>query len=152
MKPEREKKIKTYVCASMEVPMETIKVLHNTLRYFEHASQKKKKFFSNFPQTAFFVCFYPISNEMLYILCIKKRLKQNYGGCTTFIFTTIYIIYVFKFTFFFFRLVKIPSFVIIILFYIILLLYLFPIIEIQLKSFLYGVSLKQPWVVKPIHF
>ena len=101
MKPEREKKIKTYVCASMEVPMETIKVLHNTLRYFEHASQKKKKIFSNFPQTAFFVCFYPISNEMLYILCIKKRLKQNYGGCTTFIFTTIYIIYVFKFTFFF---------------------------------------------------
>ena len=88
---------------------------------------------------------------MLYILCIKKRLKQNYGGCTTFIFTTIYIIYVFKFTFFFFRLVKIPSFVIIILFYIILLLYLFPIIEIQLKSFLYE-SLKQPWVVKPIHF
>ena len=45
MKPEREKKIKTYVCASMEVPMETIKVLHNTLRYFEHASQKKKNFF-----------------------------------------------------------------------------------------------------------
>lgn len=86
MKPEREKMIKAYVCASMEVPMETIKVLHNTLRYFGHASQKKK-FFSSFPQTAFLVCFYPVSNEILYILCIKKRLKQNYGGCTTFIFS-----------------------------------------------------------------
>lgn len=46
--------------------------------------------------------------------------------------------------FFLFRLVKIPSFVIIILFYIILLLYLFSTIEVQFKSFFYDVSLKQP--------
>lgn len=85
MKPEREKKIKTYVCVSTEIPMETRKVLHDTLRYFGHASQK----------TPFLVCFYPVSNEILYILCIKKRLKQNHRGYTIFIFTTIYIIYIF---------------------------------------------------------
>lgn len=50
---------------------------------------------SSFAQTPFLVCFYPVSNEILYILYIKKRLKQNHRGYTIFIFTTIYIIHIF---------------------------------------------------------
>lgn len=98
MKYEREKEDKTYVCMSTEIPIKTIKVLYDTLRYFGHESQKKV---SSCPQTPFLVYLYPVLNEIWYILWIRKRLKQNHRVYPIFIFTTIYIIHIFKFLFFF---------------------------------------------------